>query len=705
MLLYTSGTTGPAKRFLLTGEQLAANLGNLLRARLVGAADRVLLPLPMHHIYPFAVGLLVPLLSKSTVVLPEAVTGTAITQALRSGDISVIVGVPRLYSALLAGVKSRIRASGTVRRVAFDVAFLGVRLAQRRLGVNAGRLLFRSVRAQIAPHLRLLVSGGAPMESETLWFLSGLGFEVRTGYGLAETASVFTANIPGSERAGSEGRPLGDGRIRIIAEDNSADGEIQLRGSAVFTGYEDNPAATAEAFTPDGWFRTGDLGHLDVEGFLYVSGRTKERIVLAGGKKVFPDELERHYGDSPYIREIAVLEFEGSLVALVVPDFDEARRDRVARIDEAVRVHLASRAQGLPAYRRLAGYRLSREPLPRTRLGKYRRFLLAERYAAAAESVAVPVVAESDPLLQKDAARRAWDILRERYVSRAFTLDSHLLLDLGIDSFEWVALGLLLEERLGIQLSQADMTQLVTVRDLLQAVLRAPADISQAETFPPLPPRHERGLAGRFLARLIYGMNSALMHGLFHLRVVGVERLPERGPFVLVANHASDLDAPALAAALGFARVADTYWAAAPSRLVAKRWMQPFLRFAQVFAVREDAPEQFLDFADALLRAGKIVVMFPEAWRTPDGQLQPFRAGVGQLLVRARVAAVPVAVLGSFAAWPRHRRLPRPHPIKIRIGARVAPSELPPAGSEHAHAIADTLHDQVATLLTAHAGP
>jgi long-chain acyl-CoA synthetase len=543
------------------------------------------------------------------------------------------------------------------------------------------------------------------LEAETLWFLTGLGFEVRTGYGLAETASVFTANIPGSEHLASEGRPLGDGRVRIAAEDASGIGEILLQGTAVFDGYEDNPAATREAFTADGWFRTGDLGHLDANGFLYVTGRTKERIVLAGGKKIFPDDLERYYGDSPYIREIAVLESEGSLVALVLPDFDAARRNRVARIDEAIRVHLATRAQGLPAYRRLAGYRLTREPLPRTRLGKYQRFLLPQRYAAVAAPQPVPIAAAtSDPLLEEDAARVVWEILRNRYASRTVGLDSHLRLDLGIDSFEWLAIGLVLEERLGIRLSEADMTQAVTVRDLLQIVLRAPADAQRVETPRRVGIRNERGLAGRILARLLYWVNSLLMRAVFRLRVIGADRLPSRGPFVLVANHASDLDAPALAAAVGFARVGDTYWAAAPSRLVAKPWMQPFLRFAQVFAVREDAPAEFLAFAEALLRDGKIVAMFPEAWRTPDGQLQPFRTGVGQLIARARVPAIPVAVLGSFAAWPRHRKLPRPHPIEIRIGDRLLTSELSDSGAEDPGAIADALHSRIAALLTAHDG-
>ena len=129
----------------------------------------------------------------------------------------------------------------------------------------------------------------------------------------------FTGNRPGARRAGSVGRPLAGRQIPSPSPDESGIGEIQLRGSSITHGYIDNPEANQAAFTGDGWFHTGDLGFLDDSGFLFVTGRAKEILVLGGGKKVSPEELERIYGTAPEIVELAVLEDKGDLVALVRP--------------------------------------------------------------------------------------------------------------------------------------------------------------------------------------------------------------------------------------------------------------------------------------------------------------------------------------------------------------------------------------------------
>ena len=136
----------------------------------------------------------------------------------------------------------------------------------------------------------------------------------------------------------SEGRPFQGGHLRIAEPDQDGVGEIELRGPNVFRGYLNNSQANQAAFTSDGWFRTGDLGRLDRDGFLYVTGRRGETITLGGGKKAHPEALEELYGDSPYIREIAILERQGSLVALVVPELTATRTGPSTHIDDAIRV-------------------------------------------------------------------------------------------------------------------------------------------------------------------------------------------------------------------------------------------------------------------------------------------------------------------------------------------------------------------------------
>jgi long-chain acyl-CoA synthetase len=706
MLVQTSGTTGPPKSFVLTYAHLWANIEALARERLIGPDDLVLLPLPLHHVYPLVVGLLTSLQSGAAVLVAEAVAGPEIVEALRSPGVTVVVGVPRLYAAILAGLEARVSAAGRIAGAAFHGALRLAIAVRRRLGLDIGGPLFRRLRARVGPDLRLLVSGGARIEPDVLWPLVGLGFEVRSGYGLAETASIFTGNLPGRERLGSEGRPFQGGEIRIAEPDQSGIGEILLRGPNVFAGYCGSPEATQAAFTPDGWFRTGDLGYLDADGYLYVTGRTKEMLVLGGGKKVHPEELEKAYGDSPLIREIAMLERAGALVALVLP---EAKRIQAAgqRVDDAIRVALASTSQALPSYQRISGFALVREPLPRTRLGKFRRFLLPEIYERARQGIAPPPPAEPSPedraLLARPLSRQIAALLQERYRGQAIALDANLQLDLGVDSLEWLGLLLALDQRLGLRLAEADAARVETVRDLIALAEAQAGAVPTAG--PATVPADMRwiapvGLGLTVFGAALYALNRLLMRALFRLRVEGLEHLPRSGAWIVVANHASDLDPLVMAAGLSFAQMRRIYWGGAASRLFARPWLRPLWRTVHVMPIDERQPAASLALAEAVLARGDRLIWFPEMWRSPDGTLQRFLPGIGKLVADSGAPAVPAFIAGTFEAMPRDRRLPRPRPVRIRIGPPLeAAALLRDAGAPPSHAhIAEALRAAVAGL-------
>lgn len=532
----------------------------------------------------------------------------------------------------------------------------------------------------------MLVSGGARIEPELLWPLVALGYEVRSGYGLAETSSIFTGNLPGAERLGSEGRPFVGNKLRIVDQDESGDGEIELKGACVFTGYRGNPAATKEAFTGDGWFRTGDLGHLDEDGFLYVTGRRKETLVLGGGKKLHPEELEKLYGASRFIKEIAVLERRGSLAALVVPDLDAIRASGRIGIEDVIRVELATRAQTLPSYERLAGFAIDREAIPRTRLGKIQRFLLPDLYDRARSGekrrASVALSNEDRALLARAPAGEIMAFLRARYKSDSIGPETHPALDLGIDSLEWMALALALQERFGIRLEEPDIAKIVTFRDLLRLVVeggRTPtAPASAAEGLGPEDLRWLKptGFPLTLLAIAVYCLEWALSWGLFRIRVRGRENLPLSGAFVIVANHESDLDPIVLAAALGWRNARRLYWSGDIGVLFTRRALDPLWRALKVFPVDERKPATALALAAEVLRQGAGLVWFPESWRSPDGRLQHFLPGIGKLLLMVPVPVVPLCIEGTFEALPRGRHVPRCHPIKLLFGPPIDPAFL-----------------------------
>ena len=704
VLVYTSGTTGAAKSFTLSYRNLWANIGAIAAARVIGSDDRLLLPLPLHHIYPQVVGLLTSLASGATVLLPEGASGPQIAQALALGGATGVVGVPRLYAALLDAIEARIRARGRAAAALFHGALRLSIWTRRRLGFDLGRILFRRVRAGLGRRLRLLVSGGARIEPDVAWRLAGLGFELRSGYGLAETASTFTGNLPGRERLGSEGRPFQGGELRIARLDETGHGEIELRGPSVFSGYRDNEAANREAFTADGWFRTGDLGRLDADGFLHVVGRVKEQIVLGGGKKVDAERLETRYGRSRFIREIAVLERGGALVGLVNPDLDAVRTAGLTRVEDAVRVALREQAVDLAPWERLAGFAIVSVALPRTRLGKYRRFLLPPIYEAALTGqprAPAPLSPADEALLAAPRARAAWDFLRERYLGRASDLDSSLALDLGLDSLEWMSLSIEIERRFAVSLPEDALVRFDRVRDLVRALAEARGGGLAFDRATEI----ERWLAppsilGSAVARSILGANHTLMHAFFRLRVAGLEHLPDAGPFVIVANHRSDLDPLVVAAALSARLRARTRWGGEVSRLFRSGLSRWLCRQLRIFPVDERQPSRTLALACAVLERGEALVWFPEAWRSPDGELQRFLPGIGRILENRTLPVVPARLFGTFEAMPRAHRWPRLVRLRIRFGEPLPPAELERMGKgpDVASRIADALQHRVAEL-------
>ena len=681
-LLFTSGTTGTPKAVPLTHANLAANVIELMAARLISPTARVLVPLPLHHTYPFTVGLLVPLAAGATVILPAGISGPEISHATGTAHATALLAVPRLCTALWDSVASAVQTRGRAARVVFRL-LLATSIAVRRLtGLHMGRWLFRALHARLGPALTLIGCGGAKLPAELTFNLEGLGWTVLTGYGLTETSPVLTFNSPARSRLGSEGRALPGVTLRIAAPAaGEAHGEIEAHGPSVFRGYWHNDSATATAFTTDGWFKTGDLGRFDAGGYLYVVGRNKELIVLPDGKKLFPEPVEKVYATSPLIHELGIFEHKGVLAALVVLEEKTVRERGAMRAVSLLREEIENTAARLPPYQRLSTYRVTREALPRTQLGKLKRHLLPGLFDEAANPTHAPAAEPNGAdlaLLEKERPAKAWAWLRERYSDRQLTFETSPQLDLQIDSLEWVTLTIEIERRFGVTLTGDALSRILTVRDLLREIdaasTAAPSTVASPPSFaPPGPLLRAFGSGVLALVRLV-------AHTGWGVRVEGVEHLPASGPLLFTPNHTSYLDAGVLIAALPWRQLHRTYWAgwvgvmhsSAPRRLVS--------RSARVFPVDPDRdPTAALRTAHDLLQRGDSVVWFPEGWRSPTGELQDFQTGVGVLLEGGAVTAIPTAIHGAFTAWPKHARWPRFAPVRVAFGAplRFAGGESP----------------------------
>jgi long-chain acyl-CoA synthetase len=672
-LLFTSGTTGTPKAVPLTHGNFAANVTELGAAHIIDEDDRVLLPLPLHHTYPFTAGLLTALATGATLILPAGISGPEILEACRSGRPTALLAVPRLCTAIWDSVGAGVKARGPIAASVFAALLTASIAARRHTKLRAGRWLFRAVHERFGGALELIGCGGAKLPGQLAWDLEGLGFRVLTGYGLTETSPVLTFNSPRHSKIGSEGRPLPGVELRIADQASDTPGEIIARGPSVFAGYWQDSAASAAAFTADGWFRTGDLGRIEADGYLHVTGRSKELIVLADGKKFFPDLVEKEYAPSALLREVGVFERGGVLAAVVVPDEDEIRRRGALREAASVRDEIEDVAARLPPYQRITSYRIVREALPRTQLGKLRRHLLPALFDGAGKAQAsepAPLSDEDGALLATRLGGEVWRWLRERYPESRLTLDTSPQLELSVDSLGWLALTIEIERQFRVELRAERLAHILTLRDLLREI-ESGAREGPAPPRPATAPFAKPGPVLRATGALLLALTRVIVRAALRPAVTGVDRLPP-GATLITPNHASYLDPAVIAAVLPWRRLRRTYWAG----WVGVMHTSPLRRFvsraAQVFPVD---PERDLAAAvrtaRELLDQGYDVVWFPEGRRSPTGELQSFEGGVGVLAQGAAAAVVPAAIDGTFAAWPKHRRWPRPAKVRVAFGTPV----------------------------------
>jgi long-chain acyl-CoA synthetase len=270
VIIYTSGTTGSPKGVMLSFDNLYVNMiGVTQDVKIFSKSDRVLILLPLHHIFPLMGSMIIPLYSGGTVAISPSLNPEDLAQTLYNNKITLVIGVPRFYNMLRKGIKEKINKSA-LARILFRTAFT---IRSKRLS----KFLFKTVQNKFGGHIRYLVCGGAALDRDTALDLSALGFEILEGYGMTEASPMITFTRPGNYIPGSGGHALPATKIEI------RDGEIVASGRNIMKGYYNRPQETSEILK-DGWLYTGDLGRIAKNGFVFVTGRKKEIIVLSNGK-------------------------------------------------------------------------------------------------------------------------------------------------------------------------------------------------------------------------------------------------------------------------------------------------------------------------------------------------------------------------------------------------------------------------------------
>jgi long-chain acyl-CoA synthetase len=304
-IVYTSGTTGRSKGVMLTHRNYIADALACGSVIVLSPRDLLLSILPLAHAYEYTIGFLIPAMSGAQVrYLDRPPSATALLPALRELRPTIVLSVPLIIEKIYrSAVLPSLSKIGLYRTPLF-------RPLLERI---AGKKLLRT----FGGRLRFFGIGGAALDAEVERFLITARFPHAIGYGLTETAPIIAAAAVGKTRQRMAGSPIGDAEIRIADADAEGVGEVQVRGSMVGPGYYRDEERTREAFTEDLWFRTGDLGHLDGEGKLFIKGRLKTMILGASGENIYPEEIEAVLNDSPYVMESLVYGDGEGLTALV----------------------------------------------------------------------------------------------------------------------------------------------------------------------------------------------------------------------------------------------------------------------------------------------------------------------------------------------------------------------------------------------------
>lgn len=716
-LLYTSGTTGVPKGVMLTHGNLLSNADAIIESGIVAHDDHVLCILPLHHTYPFMVCFLVPLLVGGRVTFLNSLKGPDIVKTIREGGITVMVGVPQLYSFMRKGILDKVRSIPGLKGMLVSALFVISRKMRKDTGINIGKFLFRKVHNEFGSTLRFFASGGARLDPSIAIDMEGLGFTILEGYGLTETSPVATFNLPGKKKkTGSVGKVINQVEVKVENADQSGVGEVLIKGPNVMIGYYKRPDTTAEVIK-DGWFHSGDLGYIDSDGYLFITGRSKEVIVLSSGKNIYPEDVENHFLNSPYIKEICVIgiadhehpESFSGIKALVFPNLEKLSADGIANISEQIRWQIEKLSASLPAYKRVSGFSILKEPLPRTHLGKIRRFMVRE-----AEMVGVPeepsISDEDQRFMESDTAKAILHALAS-ITDKRISVNSNLELDLGIDSLGRVELMAALESGLGVSIPQSFASEVTTVKDVIlksmeytvgaSGVEALKRPVSWGDILRKSPSEDmiekiglKRSVISNASVRAAAWSFYILARLFLRLEVRGIENVPPEGGCIVAPNHASYIDGFLMAGVLR--NRLPMLFAVGFQGLFQGRLMSRAARWGHIMRIDADSGlSESLQVSSYILREGAALCIFPEGGRSVDGRILPFKKGVGILAKELRVPLIPTYIEGTLDVLPRGKWLPRLKKVMVTFGKPLTPEDIQELDYQQ---IADRLRERVFSI-------
>lgn len=658
VIIYTSGTTGSPKGVMLSYTNISENMRAVIDCRIYAEDRQVMIFLPLHHVFPLVGSMMVPLYVGTTIVVVPSMQSADLMKTFADNETGVFLGVPRLYELMYRGIKAKIDKSVVARALLWFV----LKTKNRKLG----KTIFKKVHEGFGGHLQYMIAGGAALNKEVGTFFYGIGFDIMEGFGMTEAAPMIAFPRPGKIRIGATGQALPGLTVEIH------DGEIVARGPSIMKGYYNRPEETAEVVA-DGWLHTGDLGYLDRDGYLYITGRKKEIIVLPNGKNINPVEVEMKLdGFSKAVKESGVFMHNEMLHAVIYPDFGFLAENGITDINQYFRDEVISPFNAeMSSYKRIMQFTLVRSELPRTRLSKLQRFKLAELLEKKEDKKAVsdaPETTEYHAIKSFIESQVDMDILPEH----------HLVFDISMDSLGKLSLIDYIEKSFGIKFDEEQLLKFPSIRKIAEHIqahklyhktdqdsgwtgdLKDDSDVILPKT--------------SFLLGPIVSSVRGVFKLFFKFEGSGMENIPE-GPCFFAPNHESKLDAFLVLSYLDRRTLKNTYSYAKKDHV--KSGVRRYLASRSnviVMDLSKDLKSSILKMAE-VVKQGKKILIFPEGTRTQSGRLGKFKKTYAILSTELQVPIVPVVIDGAYAAMSSGAK-------KIKRGEKISIRFLPPVYPE-----------------------
>lgn len=655
LIIYTSGTTGSPKGVMLSYENIYSNVECITGRQVIGHNDRLIALLPLHHAFPLQGTMLMPLYAGGTVIFLNQLSSDEIIKTLQKYKVTFILGVPRLFNLFHAAVTAKINSN--------LIARLLLKTSRTVNSYSFGKLLFKKVQVTFGGHINYFISGGAKLDPLVARDYKAMGFKILEGYGMTEMSPLISFNPPEKIKVGSVGKAFDEITLKVI------DDEIIVQGPNVMKGYYNKPRETGEVLK-DGWIHTGDLGYVDNDGYIFITGRKKEIIVLSNGKNLNPEEIENKLLSYPYIKEAGVFLKDGQLFAVIYPDFDLMQKDNVVNIQETIKWNIIDKYNlSTTPYKKIFNFAIVHSELPRTRLGKIKRYSLQQLLQKEKKSITKAEVPDYQEYK-----------LLEEYLTgvtkKEVFPDEHVELDLGLDSLDKVELQVHLEKTFGIAMSNEDLSAHSTVRKLASYIKEKRTKIENEVIHWGKVLKEDIDFdvpQSTFMLKLLKLLFKPLFKFYIRLEGEGIENIPQ-SPVILAPNHQSFIDGLLIANMLKNKTLNRTYFFA-KEKNIRSALARFFARNSNILVLNINRDlKQTLQKIASILRKGNNMVIFPEGARSRDGRLMGFKKSFAIISKELDIPVVPVVIEGAYEKFSIGSIFPKPGKIKLKFLKPIYPA-------------------------------